>query len=199
LRGREKAALLHDVAAEADDDSSEEGAYVTVYEQVDTDDLRRDVRSVEHVVPRSHVFGREPGAAEDDPVGWVQATRRANSRRSNYPLYLWLEPDGSFAIPNTLVRVDGELHYVPPQSQRARLARKWLFLRATYPVGMRSPSTAQRRRAAQIVALAKHVPPSPSEARVNEILRSKYGWANPLLEPDADTWLEDAAWRAIVF
>lgn len=199
LRGRGKAALLHEVSAEADDDSSEAGAYVTVYEQVDTDDLPRGVRSVEHVVPRSHVNGRAPGPAEDDPLGWVQATRLANSRRSNHPLYLWPDPEGKLAPPGRLVRVDGEWHYVPPREQRARLARKWLFVRATYPEGMRPPTAAQRRHAAQIVALAKNERPGAAEVRANAIYRREYGWANPLIEEGAAAWFSDPAWRALAF
>ena len=199
LDGRDKYRLLHAVAARADDDVAADGDYVTAYEQLDIDDvMSREVWSVEHVVPRSHINGRAPGAGENDPVGWIEATRTANSRRSNLPLYLWTSPDGSMAPENTKVRVDGEWHFVPPLAQRARLARKWMFIRATYD-DIQAPSKAQTRHAAEIVALAQHFPIQPAERRVNEHFRSTLRWANPLLEADADRWYGDVKWRARVF
>lgn len=198
LRSRDKRRLLHDVAVSADDDSDSDGDYVTAYEEIDIDDLSVRDRSVEHVVPRSFLSGSAPSKGEDDPLGWIVATRRSNSRRSNHPLYLWLEPDNTIALPNTLVRVEGELHYVPPLPQRARLARKWLFVRATYRDVSR-PSKAQVKHAASIVSLAKHYPLQPVELRVNEHYRKTLGWANPLLEDGADEWYSNAEWRALVF
>ena len=207
LRGSQKRTLLHDVARLADDDTTADGDYVSAYEQVDIDDMfaGNSQWSVEHVVPRSHIDGRRAHAAENDPIGWIEATASANSRRSNYPLYLWpdVESEGvagagvSIALPNTLVRVDGEIHYVPPMEQRARLARKWLFIRATYP-GIDPPSAAQKARGSQIVALAKHYPVQPAELRVNKHYRDTMGWANPLLEKGGERWLEDASWRALI-
>lgn len=200
MRAADKYRLLHGVAARADDDTSWDGDYVSAYEQVDIDDMlaRRRQWSVEHVVPRSHIYGRNPGPGENDPIGWIEATSTANSRRSNHPLYLWPNPDGTLAPPNTLVTVDNKLHYVPPPEQRGRLARKWLFIRATY-MGIQPPSRAQRNRAAQIVALAQHDPIHPAEHRVNEDYRRRLGWANPLLEDGAERWYGDVEWRALVF
>lgn len=199
MRGNDKYRLLHSVAADADDDVAVDGDYLTAYEQLDIDEvMERRIYSVEHVVPRSHIDGRLPSVGEDDPVGWIEATRDANSRRSNYPLYLWESPDGSIALANTTVRVDGEWHWVPPIAQRARLARKWMFVRATYE-GIQAPSKAQTRRAAQIVALAQHFPIQPAERRVNEHFRDTLEWANPLIEADAARWYGDVAWRARVF
>ncbi|MBE35048.1 MAG: hypothetical protein CMI16_05755 [Opitutaceae bacterium] len=198
-RAKDKHRLLHSVAETADNDEVEGGSYVSAYEQKDTDVLRNTQQySVEHVVPRSHVNGNEPGEAEDDPLGWIEATRRANSQRSNSPLYLWCDPKGKIAIPGTKVYVDGELHYVPPFEQRARLARKWLFIRATYP-GVSTPTDAQRRHAAEIVALAKYYPAAEAEIKVNEIYRKQLGWANPLLEANPEKWYDDDKWRASIF
>ena len=200
LGGADKRHLLHTVAAEADDDTSEEGSYLTAYFQTDIDEvLARGIWSVEHVVPRSKVNGSVAGDAEDDPVGWIEATRLANSARSNFPLMLWRDPDGQLAPSGTLVTIDSEKHFVPPLEQRARLARKWMFVRATYPGEVAPPSEAQRARAADIVSLAKHWPVGPAEARVNEIHRRERGWANPLLEKSAERWLDDVHWRALVF
>jgi len=207
LKGSQKRALLHDVARDADDDTLPDGDYVSAYEEVDIDDMFSGRRqwSVEHVVPRSHINGRGAHPAENDPLGWIEATGAANSRRSNHPLYLWPDPQPtgelgtlSIALPNTLVRVDGTVHYVPPMEQRARLARKWLFIRATYP-GIDPPSPAQTARAAQIVALVQHYPIQPAERRVNEHYRETMGWANPLLEKGGERWLEDVAWRTLIF
>lgn len=200
LKRKDKRILLHDVANMADDDIYQDGDYVSAYEQVDIDDMFAGRRqwSVEHVVSRSHINGGSPHPAEDDPIGWVEATPYANSSRSNHPLYLWLDPPGLLAFPRTLVRVDGELHYVPPMEQRARLARKWLFIRATYK-DVDPPSMAQVARASKIVALAQHFPVQPAELRVNADYRERLGWANPLLEDGKDVWFKNPAWRALVF
>jgi hypothetical protein len=199
VRGKNKRILLHHYAARADDDVETGGDYLSAYDQMDIDEiLERNTYSVEHVVPRSHIYGKNSGPGEDDPIGWVEATRAANSRRSNYPLYLWPNPDGTLAPPNTLVTVDNELHYVPPSEQRGRLARKWLFIRATY-TGIQPPSAAQRNRAAEIVALAQYGQIQPAERRVNRDYRRRLGWANPLLEYGAERWYGDAEWLALVF
>lgn len=196
LGGKQKFDLLHSIAEAADDDKSPDGNYVSIYDQVDIDDMPVGVRSVEHVIPRARVNGSAPAAAENDPLGWVEATRTANSRRSSYPLMLWLEDDGKLAPPNLLVRLDGELHYVPPVEQRARLARKWLYIRASYAGTIDPPSRAQQRHAARIVALAKSWPVQPAERRANAILREKLGYGNPLLEADPDRFYDNAGWRA---
>lgn len=196
MRATHKFRLLHAVASRADDDSTPNGDYVSAYEQNDIDDMHSS-RSVEHVVPQASIHGDEAG--ESDPLGWIEATRRMNSKRSNYPLHLWLEPDGQLAPDNTLVYVDGERHFVPPVEQRARLARKWLFMRATYGDTMDPPSEAQRANASKIVALAQHWPIQPAEMRVNEEYREILGWANPLLEANPGRWYESPAWRYRVF
>ena len=196
MRAAHKLRLLHAVASRADDDTAPNGDYLSAYEQVDIDDMQSS-RSVEHVVPRSMIHGDEAG--ESDPLGWIEATQTMNSRRSNHPLYLWLEPDGKMAADNTLVYVGGEKHFVPPVDQRARLARKWLCMRATYGDTMDPPSEAQRANASKIVALAQHWPIQPVELRVNEEYREMLGWANPLLEENPEQWYDNVAWRALVF
>ena len=199
LRAKGKYMLLHKVAQQADDDVSDNGDYVTAYDMIDIDDLKPDMWSVEHVVPRSHINGKGPGRAEDDPVGWIEAHAIANSRRSNYPLYLWPDEDGMLAPSNNLVVVNGETHYVPPLEQRGRLARKWLFIRATYAGSIRPPSRAQIERAAKIVAFAKADPLHPAERRVNEHYRKTFKWANPLLEDESDRFYDSVVWRNRVF
>lgn len=197
LKGKDKRRLLHSVAERADDDDDLHGAYLTVYDQMDIDDVMKNrVWSVEHVVPRSHINGRGPGDAEDDFVGWVVATRSANSQRGNKPLMLWNDKDGQLAFGPILI--DGKMHFAPPSAQRARLARKWLFLRATYP-DIDPPSKAQQRHASDIVALAQHDRPSKAELRVNQDHRMRHGWANPLLESGAEKFYSDPEWRALVF
>lgn len=198
LSAKNKHQLLHQVAEMADDDELPDGGYLSVYGETDIDDLSPRMRTVEHVVPRSWIRGARGSPGEDDPLGWVEATRSSNSRRSNHPLYLWPDPDNMIALPNTLVIVDGDVHYVPPMTQRARLARKWLFVRATYSEIM-PPSRAQRNRAAQIVALAQHYPIQLAERRVNDHYRSSMGWANPLLEDNANEWYENPGWRALIY
>ena len=176
MRGRHKFSLLHGVAMRADDD--ENGDYLTAYEQIDIDDIGHFRRSVEHVLPRSRAGTN--GKAKNDPNGWIVATRRANSSRGNLPLLLW---DG-----------EAEGHFSPPMEQRARLARKWLFLRATY-AGLDPPSAEQLRNLPAIFELAKQ-PPGRAEVRVNEIYRRELGWSNPLISNPR--WLDDSGWRQMV-
>ena len=195
LDGADKQALLHTLAEDCSDPSDPETAYVTVYDGVGIERvLARRQWSVEHVVPQLHVNGREPGDAENDPLGWVEATRTANSRRSNLPLVLW---PGLYV--RERVAIDGVPHFVPPEEQRARLARKWAFVRASYPDEVAPPSEAQRKYAAKICANMKHTQPFESERCVNQRFRDEYGYGNPLLERDATTWLGSPAFRALVF
>ena len=175
MRGRHKFSLLHSVAMQADDE--ENGNYLTAYEQIDIDDIGLR-RSVEHVLPRSRAGAN--GKAKNDPNGWAVATQRANSSRGNLPLVLW---DG-----------EAEGHFSPPMEQRARLARKWLFLRATYS-GLDPPSVEQLRNLTAIFEMAKE-PPGRAEARVNEIYRRELGWSNPLIPNPR--WLDDPGWRQMV-
>ena len=215
LDGKAKERLLHAVAVKANDDAvlGTDSYYRTPYDEMRIRDVvTRRVWSVEHVLPRSYVNGKNPGKAENDPNGWVVATRSANSRRSNHPLMLWLDSkDGRIAPPNRVVIFDdggggggGVAHYVPPVDQRARLARKWLFLRATYCCGqgrdsIAPPTAAQQKHRNDIIALAKTYPIQATEILVNEHYRETYGWANPLLEEDAARWYDDPAWRNLVF
>lgn len=204
LTGKDKKRFMHAVAAEADEDepgpTGEDGNYVTPYDELDIDEvLGKEVWSVEHVVPRSDVIS-EDTSAKDDPIGWMTATRTANSRRSNYPLMLWPDQhNGQLALPRTLVRFEGELHYVPPLEQRARIARKWMYMRATYSGDLKPPSRAQRLYSAQIVAWAKAYPIQPAEQRVNDLHDSMFEWSNPLLKPNPEEWYDNVEWRHLMF
>ena len=199
MHGKDKFQLLHKVALKSDADSQPHGQYLSVYDEIDINAIIQDERwSVEHLVARSHVNGRDGGDAENDPVGWIEATRTANSRRSNYPLILWPDPEGAKLMPNTLEDVDGKLHYVVPIGQRARAARKWLFIRATY-TGITPPTKAQYVHAAEILQLAKEYPIQHAEQLVNEHYRRVLRWANPLLEKDRLLWLSNTDWQSLVF
>lgn len=192
--------LMHDVALKADDNVLKDGDYLSPYAQLDIEQIMSEERwSVEHVLAQS--FETVPNSGvRDDPIAWMTATRVANSRRSNHFLMLWPdERGGKIAIPNTVVRIDGELHFVPPFEQRARLARKWMYARATYAGCIVPPSKAQRKFASRIVALVKHYPIQPAERRVNSIHDSMFAWSNPLLGNNADVWLDDVEWRNLVF
>lgn len=198
LSGKDKKKLLHLLAQDCSDPSDAETAYVSVYDRVGIERvMARELWSVEHVLPRSKVNGRDPGNGENDPLGWVEATRTANSRRSNTPLVLWQERSGMYV--REKVFLDGVEHFVPPADQRARLARKWAFVRATYPNEVAPPSAAQRAHAADICALMKHTKPFSYELCVNQRFRNTYGYGNPLLESDADKWLHNPAFRNLIF
>jgi len=175
MRGKHKFSLLHGVATRADDD--EDGNYLTAYEQIDIDDIGGR-RSVEHVIPRSTTGDNRK--ARNDPNGWIVATRRSNSSRGNTPLVLW---DGE---------ADG--HFSPPMEERARLARKWLFVRSTYG-GLDPPSEEQLRNLSAIFEMAKKQP-GRAEVRVNEIYKRELNWSNPLISNPV--WLDDSEWRKMV-
>jgi hypothetical protein len=201
LRGRDKRALLHDPAVEAFARS--------VYELVEAEELMdQELYSVEHVLPRSKVNDSAAGAAEDDPLGWVQATRKANSRRGSLPLILWPPSDeGPWAMPNTIVIVESadgavrEAHYSPPAEMRARLARKWIYMRFEYGDidVLAPPSRAQWERSAEICAFAQHSPPSEAERAVDAHFREHHGCGNPLIGEDRAVFLSEPAFRRAVF
>lgn len=190
LSSEEKYELLHDRARGA-------FGYVTAYTEETMDELGRCGWSVEHVVPRSHILGKKVGDGENDPNGWVVADRVENSRRSNKPLCLWpleSEPTG-----RPFVRLGGVDHYVPPLEQRARLARKWLFIRATYADEVDPPSAAQRANQEAIIALVRRTPPLEYEVQYDASLRESFNWSNPLLKPHSERWLDSEAWHALIF
>jgi len=179
LSSRDKWELLHLIELQCES--------VSAYIELDmVDVLERELWSVEHVVPRSTINGSAPGTAEDDPNGWCPATRRQNSLRSNHPLVLWDDDD----VKDTgVVKIMNETHWAPPIAQRARLARKWLFIRATYPDQVERPSTAQCAHITDILSNTERVAPSSSEVCANEHLRTKFGWSNPLIGATPSYWL----------
>lgn len=197
MRSGDKAALLHQIAEAADDDEDPSNSYLTPYELIDTDDVRRlRIWSVEHIVPRSHTHG---AAAQNDPNGWIQATRDANSARSNMPLVLWQlvgEEKGTTDKPSNTVWVEeGDKFYVAPLPQRGRLARKWLYIRATYGTDVKPMHPVQRAHLPDILALVKEDVPSLVEIRVNNIIMYKTGWSNPLIDAEkAALFLNDRDW-----
>ena len=116
LTGREKWELLHGVAASVD-------GYVTPYGEKSIDQLSVAEASIEHVLPCSRINGERPGAAEDDPHGWVEVSSSMKELRGELPLALWPSAGESEAAAS-VVEIHGEAHFLPPLSQRARLARK---------------------------------------------------------------------------
>ena len=117
LRGMEKWELLHGVAASV-------AGYITPYGEKTIDQLSVAEASIEHVLPCSRVNGERPGAAEDDPHGWVEVSSSMKELRGELPLALWPFADDSEAAAASVVEIHGEPHFLPPLSQRARLARK---------------------------------------------------------------------------
>ena len=188
--GRRKHAWLHDLALAAD-------GYESAYEEVPAKALMAQNRySVEHVVPRSKID--DASDAEADPFAWVMASRKANARRSNYPLKLWPDAPWEVVAENSFQVIDGEAHYVPPADQRARLARKFLYVHATYPHATETPSVAQLRHLDQIVRLAHDYPVQKAEQQVADALSGLLGYRNPLLSRDAAEMLETLDWEALL-
>ena len=205
LTSHDKFTSLHQFALQALD-------YKTPYEGLSVRDLPARRRSVEHVWPRSKTVPDMSEAlamqARSDPLGWVVATRRANSQRGNLPLVIWRldsegvsGDDGNFAmlLKEGPITIDGERHYIFPLEQRARLARKWLYMRATYDRAVAPISRAQYSNRANIVALAKSFPVQEAETSMNRLHKTAFGLTNPLLDPNPDTYYDDPEWRAMVF
>ena len=186
---QDKRRLVHDVARAA---QTEEQDYYTPYREMSMDKVtEKRVWSVEHVVPRSKCQ-----MAQGDPWNFIEAVRSENSARSNLPLKLW--PDEPDQLATAKFQTwSGEQHYAPPPHQRARLARKWLYTRATY--GCLPMSHAQREHLPAIVALARHTPPDVIEVNVAKQLEALTGTRNPLILDSApERWYDDVAWRALV-
>lgn len=185
----DKRRLVHEIAKASQQDGED---YITPYLRRRIDVLlNENTYSVEHVVPRSKCAD-----AEGDPWNFVEAERSENSRRSNLPLKLWPDLDDGVSTRDFEIYND-QVHYVPPLEMRARLARKWLYTRATYNC---SPmSEEQRDNLPQIIALCKACPPSATEHAVALLLEAETLTKNPLiLDQNPNRWYDCIAWRALV-
>jgi hypothetical protein len=161
--------------------------------------------SIEHVVPRSMVNGKSPGRAEDDFFGWDLADRHANSDRSNLPLVLWPLQHISG---RGRVWISGELHYNPLEEHKARLARRWIYIRCTYFLDddIDLPSDAQQKNIKLIIETAKtrNSTQRYAEERLHMFLvqrcKSEYSvdWKNPLETESADALLNDPLLPAVL-
>ena len=203
LRGDDKQDF-YKLVDESENDRFSMGQYDTPYTGDDIDVvLKSGTWSIEHVLPRLFVNGRDAGEAEDDWLGWDVADRDANSARSALPLVLWPMPSTKVGR----VRIGREIHFNPLEEHKARLARRWLFLRATYSKidSLTPPSRAQKRHAKEILEHVRDTRIGYAEERFQLLLqqyivkRFDTAWTNPLYGTDARKYLEDAAWRALVF
>lgn len=205
LRSTEKAEFYKLVDL-SENDRFSKGNYMLPYTRAkDIDALLSDRQwSVEHVLPRSKVNGHSPGSAENDVFGWEPAYRGTNSSRSNLPLVLWPMPDTNVGR----VDIDGETHFNPLEAHKARLARRWLYLRATYANVdvIEPPSKAQSTQRDAIIELVKSTRLEYAELRLGGLLSQfvlkKYGrrWRNPLYDKDlADKFLGSEEWIVTVF
>jgi len=108
-------------------------------------------------------------------------TTPTDVQRSTYPLKLWPDAPWEIVAPNSYQMIDGEVHFVPPTSQRAQLARKFLHAHATYPHDTEPPSVAQLRHLKQIARLAHTYRPPPPPKETFEILET-LDWFKMLTE-----------------
>lgn len=216
LRSEDKYACMHGLA-----ERLPTATYLSPYRESTIGDMKeRGAWSVEHVWPRSKVDKSTPLGVQciSDPLGWMTADRSANSQRSNLPLLLWRMPgegvstsssalDGrnlaalSVLLFASRVNVDREQSYAPLLRERARIARKWLYIRATYADVIHSVSREQWDNRHNILALVKRYPVTDTEVEMNDVHRRVFMRSNPLVESQAsaDRWLDDPAWRARVF
>jgi hypothetical protein len=176
--------------------------------------------SVEHIVPKNR-FPKGPVAPENgvfpmrvpagptpvtppgqppmryaygpnDPNGWMLERNATNTLRGNSQLLFHdgdLDPD------------DPGKGWIVPASERGRVARKWLYMMATYkpmkgellaPIpgwynsGSGSDyaiSRTHHRRSKDILEAAR-TPIHPDEIEADIVMRETYGWGNPLLDKD---------------
>ena len=203
VKGKEKR-KFYDLINRAENDRFSNGQYQGPYSADDIDVIMKNKKwSIEHVLPRFLVNGRAPGEAEEDWLGWDVADRDANSARSSLPLVLWPTPD----LPAGRVRIDGVVHYNPIEEHKARLARKWLFLRATYSNVdcLEPPSAAQKIHALETIKNVRSVRIGYAESRFQVFLqeyvaeRFKTTWKNPLYGANPELFLDNEEWRALVF
>ena len=216
LRSEDKYACMHGLAEQLPT-----ATYLSPYRELTIDHMKeRGAWSVEHVWPRSKVDKSTPLGVQciSDPLGWMSADRIANSQRSNLPLLLWrMTGEGVSTSSSSLdgknlaalsvwlsasrVNVDGEQLYAPLLRERARIARKWLYIRATYADVIHPVSREQWDNRHNILALVKRYPVTDTEVEMNDVHRRVFMRSNPLVERQetADRWLDDPAWRARVF
>lgn len=210
LTGADKWREFHNLAVAADEhppglepSGYHADSYVSAYREYDVVYLTMSkTQSIEHVVPQSYYPENHP--APNDPNGWIEAYVYANKRRGNLPLVLWDAENISTKFESRYY-IDGEPHFVPPLAQRPRLARKWLYMRATYSGGRDSiipPSHAQLEHKVNILNMVKNNPPSAVEIRMDKYLNGLARWSNPLIsDHDFATkhFLNDVHWGNMVF
>jgi hypothetical protein len=201
---------FHAFVNKSENDRFSMGQYELPYSGIDIDtslgaDVEEDKWSIEHILPRSRVNGRRPGNAENDWLGWDTATRGMNSTRSNLPLVLWPTP----GLPVGRVKIPGDvMHFNPLEEHKDRLARRWIFLRATYAFVDRlaAPSKSQMENANDIIELCLKERPGFAESRLQTFLTDKaqalFGipWTNPLIKEKTKLlFLGDDEFATLVF
>ena len=113
-----------------------------------------------------------------------------------YPFKLWPDDDPEWRtrFPGCLQLLDGELHYLPPPEERAKLAFFWLFFNATTPHSIEPPTVAQLRNLPHIVALARGMPLWQADAEVKYALQDLLHQANPPLPYDPSVLAAARVW-----
>jgi hypothetical protein len=120
----------------------------------------------------------------------------APPRHKKHPFKLWPddEPQCRTRSPGCLQSLDGELHYLPPPEERAKLAFFWLFFQATTPHTVEPPTIAQLRNLPRIVALARGMPLWEADAEVKHALRDLLHQASPPLPHDPSVLAAARGW-----
>lgn len=134
-------------------------------------------------IPRPMRYAYGP----NDPNGWMLERNATNALRDNDELLFYDDA----RLPGS--SGDG---WLVPASERGRVARKWLYMMATYkpmegeflaPSARRAGSDyavslTQSARAEDILDAAR-TPIHPDELAADRLMRATYGWGNPLLTP----------------
>jgi hypothetical protein len=212
----QKRELLHALACEVE-------GYTSAYINADPHALiDSNTHSVEHVLPIAMMHdddddettaekaGVEVLKADTDPLNWIMAHRSVNiNYRKSLPLLLWSRENAStirFLNRNGFQKVYlkeyDETLFEPPENQKARLARKWLYARVTYHAVVDPPSRAQLAHLSDIIALAKYTPISKVEIKMSEKIYQKTGLRNPLINQNSaipNRFYDSQEWRSIFY
>lgn len=129
--------------------------------------------------------------AQGDPWNFVG---EENLTCGKLPLKLWPDDLNQFKKEQVL---GDKIHFAPPRDERARLARTWLYIHATYDCI--SMTKAQITHLPDIIELAKNTPPNKSEIDVAKKLEDITGTRNPLiLDRNPARWYDNPLWCKLV-
>lgn len=170
--------------------------------------------SIEHIVPQAR-FSRQPGSLPQDTRTPPEATGGRSAYGPNDPNGWMLERDATNARRDNLSLSfsDHSKGFNVPGSERGRVARKWLYMQATYgpmkgefnesvlPYAVSVDQLLDRA----VILRAARTALTTDEVVADKLMRATYGWGNPLLNASTQSLFLDPssplaqAWADVVF